>query len=112
MGMRPPTAPSGGGRESTTTSRPGPEATSPPRSASSGGCGAGSYGRRGDVVEGVDDRLGRIDLLHLHVGDEHTGAVTVENLLQQRLGALLDEDALERQRILERRLADDFANAW
>src|SRR5436190_1842406 len=62
------------------------------------------------VAEGVDDLLGRIDLGELHLRDDDTGTVEVEDGLQQLLRLGLDLAAALGQRLRDLGLADDLAH--
>lgn len=52
----------------------------------------------GDVLEGVADFLGRVDVLKLDSYDAHADLVTVEDFLQKLRGFRLDLELAVRQR--------------
>ena len=65
--------------------------------------------RRLHVAEGVEHLGGRVDLLELHAGDAHAGAVEVEDLLDVLLRLVLDLGARRGADHLEVAAPDDLA---
>ena len=64
----------------------------------------------GDVLEGVADFLGRVDVLKLDGYDAHADLVAVEDFLQKLRGFRLDLELAVRQRGVDEAVADDFTH--
>ena len=66
--------------------------------------------RRGHILKGGDDLLGRVDGLQLHLQHQDAGLIPIEDLLHEFLHVRLDLWAIGGQNSLYLPAADDFAH--